>query len=71
MAYHEEHIPQAIPEVIQRTSIERRLLLGGAGKVADESQAAKADIDLGVTSAAFKSSVSGAEYNCSTTFFSL
>lgn len=38
MAYYKEHLPQVIPEVIQKASVECRLLLGGAGKVTDESQ---------------------------------
>lgn len=38
MTYHEEHLPQAIPEIIQRVRAENCLLLGRAGKVADKGQ---------------------------------
>lgn len=38
MAYHKEHLPQVVSELIQRMSVEHCLLFCGAGKVANENQ---------------------------------
>lgn len=37
MAYHEEYLSQTVSEVIHKTSIECRLLFGGASKVVEKS----------------------------------